>query len=104
VGPASWPPALASSVSVQVRPLRPTAEGVVLDFDGNEGGCPALLQRFEGDLDAAPFGSSETQVAVRWRYQPAPGAVLRRADESLVQRIVAATLRALLRSACASLS
>lgn len=103
VGPAAWPAVLASSVAVRVRPLRPTAEGVVLDFDGDDGGRPALLQRFEGDLDAAPFGSGETQVAVRWRYQPAGDSLLRRADEPLVQRIVEAALRALLRSACAAL-
>lgn len=103
VGPGSWPAALAPAVEVRPRPARASTGGLVLGFDWESSDRPSLLQRLEGDLEAAPFGATESQLALRCRYQPPADLVLRRADELLLHRLVESTLRAFLRGICAAI-
>lgn len=104
VGPASWPVAVADSVALRPRPVRGSTDGLVVGFDWDPTGPPSLLQRLEGDLEAAPFGSGDTQLSLRCRYQPPGGLTTRRTDELLLHRIAEWTLRAFLRGVCAALA
>jgi hypothetical protein len=103
VGPAGWPSMFSKRVRIWSGPLREHGDSVLLPlcWEATEG--PSLFPRLDADLEAAPFGASQTQLFLRARYDPPGGAVGRRIDQMLLHRVAEATLRAFLTDICTAL-
>lgn len=103
VGPAGWPAVLGKTVEVHPGPVRAQGDGVLVAFSWEVKGGASLFPRLDADLEVAPFGTNQTALALRGRYDPPVGPLGRRADQLLLHRLAESTIRAFLDSVCTSL-
>ena len=96
VAPEGWPAALARTVVVRVGPVRRREAELLVALTWEPGGSGALLPSLEADLQIAPYGTSETVLTLRGRYEPPAGALGRRVDALLLHHLAEATVRAFL--------
>ncbi|MHB8245541.1 MAG: hypothetical protein ACYDGN_09335 [Acidimicrobiales bacterium] len=103
VGPSSWPAPLAKTVEIRPGTLRDHADGVIQPFVWDSPRATSLFPRLDADLEVAPFGTEQTRVTLRGRYEPPGGLIGRGADQLIFHRIAEATLRSFLLQLCAGL-
>ncbi|MBF6558192.1 MAG: hypothetical protein IVW52_18970 [Acidimicrobiales bacterium] len=103
VCPAGWPAPLAKTVGLHPGPLRAQGDGELLAFSREAQGGASLFPRLDADLEVSPFGTDQTTLALRGRYEPPAGTLGLRADELLLHRLAGPTLRAFLDGVCANL-
>lgn len=105
VGLAGWPASFAKTVELRPGALRPLEGGLLLAFSWEAlGGAASLFPRLDADLELAPFGTDQTVVSVRGRYEPPAGCLGRVADDLMLHRLAGSTLRAFLSGVCARLT
>lgn len=103
IAPVGWPTVLAKAVEVSPGPVRAQGDGMLVAFSWEAKGGTSLFPRLDADLEVAPFGTGQTVVALRGRYDPPAGPLGRRADELLLHRLAESTIRAFLDRVCACL-
>lgn len=96
VSPPGWPDALGRSVFLRVGPVRRHTAGLLVAFSWESIGAPALFPRLEADIEVVPYGTSETSLVLRGRYDPPAGPLGRRLDDLVLHRIALATIRSFL--------
>lgn len=96
VGPEGWPATLARTVVVRVGPVRRRDAELLVALTWEPDRSGALLPSLEADLQIAPYGTSETILTLRGRYEPPAGALGRRVDGLVLHRLAEATVRAFL--------
>ena len=104
VGAAGWPTTPEPAVNLALGPMRETEEGVILSFGWHVAEGSALFERFDADLVLAPFGTDQTLLELRARYQPPAGVAEQIGDRSTQQQLAECALRALLEGVGASLA
>lgn len=103
VAPAGWPTVLAKTVEVRLGPVRSHGDGLLVAFSWEATRGASLFPRLDADLEAAPFGTAQTVLDLRGRYDPPAGLVGRGADQLLLHRLAESTVRAFLAAVCAGL-
>lgn len=96
VGPQSWPAALAKTVEIRLGPARRHADGMLVGLSWEAHGGASLFPRLDADLEVAPFGADQTVLTLRGTYDPPAGRTGKLADELLLHRVAASTVRAFL--------
>jgi hypothetical protein len=102
VAPVKWPTVLGPTLELRQGPLR-NAGNVLLAAFSWETGEMSLIPCFDADVELAPFGSQQTSITLRGRYDPPLDAFGLRGQEALVQRLAESTLRAFLDGFCSIL-
>ena len=100
--PETGPVRVGKQVHVDVGRPRQHGEALVIPISWCATGASRLFPRMEADLEIAPFGAS-TILTLMGRYEPPLGAVGRGLDRTLFHRVAAASVRAFLERAAASL-
>jgi hypothetical protein len=100
VAPASWPAALAKTVTVKPGPVRRFGDGILIAFSWEAEGGESLFPRLDADIEIAPFGVDRATLDLRGRYDPPAGNLGRVADKLLLHRLAESTVRAFLGSVC----
>lgn len=98
VAPPGWPDAFGRSVFLRVGPVRRQPTNLLVAFSWESAGAAALFPRLEADIEVTSYGTSETSLTLRGRYDPPAGPLGRRLDELVLHRIALATIRAFLDS------
>lgn len=104
VGLAGWPSAFAKTVELTPGPVRELGDGLLVAFRWEAvGSSNSLFPRLDADLQVAPFGTDQTVVTLRGRYEPPAGQLGRLADQLVLHRLAESTMRAFLAGVCARL-
>jgi hypothetical protein len=100
VAPATWPSALAKTVTIEPGPVRRFGDGILVAFSWEARGAESLMPRLYADLEVAPFGADQAALELRGWYEPPARFFGRMADKLLLHRLAESTVRAFLESVC----
>jgi hypothetical protein len=98
IGPAGPSAGLPGTAVVELGPPRRRADNaLVLPLTWRASGVGATFPELSADLEIAALGATRTQLTLMGRYDPPVGALGRRLDQLLFQRIAEASVRSFLR-------